>query len=304
MRVKPTEPGQNSPRHIEVIIPELLSELSLKARSDGSGIVAGLPTGFKDLDALTSGLRPGSICVIAGRPSMGQSLLALNIASHVTLKEQLPVMIFSMEMSASQVAQRLVGIVGGINPHRLMTGCLEGGDFASIEKASKALMAADVMIDETPGLTVKQICSRTRELCGHHKRLGLVVIDDLQQLSPAISAKSGARECGETMSALRGLAQEINTPIIVLSQLKRRLEKRKNKRPYHSDLPAIQIAQYADLLVYLYRDEVYNRTSQYAGTAEIIVGRNRYGSIGATRLAFSCDFLRFYDFPRNPDSQE
>ncbi len=284
------------PRRIDLVLPELMAELKLKSRCEDSTGVIGISTGFSDLDALRTGLRPGSLCVIAGRPSMGESTFALGIASHVAMGLKLPVVVFSMNMPALQVAQRLVGSTGKVDQYRLQTGRLEDIDWVNTNKAFEKLKNAELFIDGTPGLTVDQICSRTLDTFAQHGRLGLVVVDNLQCINPVISGKGSSQHWNSVMSSLKNLASELNTPIVLLSRLTRSLENRKNKRPRFSDLPACEIGQFADLLLFIYRDEVYDKDTPKPGTAEIIIDRNRFGPSGAIRLNFAGSFGCFYDF--------
>lgn len=250
-------------------------------------------TGFADLDRVTMGLRPGSVVVVAGRPSFGKTAFSFNIASHSVLEQKLPTLIFSMDMSSKQVAARLVCQNGRVDVYDFRVGKV-GPDakkraMATIEK----FKGTSLFIDETPALKVSEIISRAREIFEKHGRLGLVVIDYLQAISPLLADGASTKNYHEVMFGLRSLAKEINAPVVVLSQLNRKLEKRKNKRPRVGDLPSEAILQNADLLLFLYRDEAYDPDSPDKGIAEVIVGRNRHGPIGTIRLSFVGEFARF-----------
>jgi len=284
------------PQHIGIALRNFKEELNLRHSSDNPLSPIGISTGFSDLDSLTSGLRPGSLCVIAGRPSMGKSAFALNIASHIALEEKLPVVIFSMEMSTLQISQRLVGQVGKVDSHRIRTGRLESMDEESITTAVGMLGETEIYIDDTPCLTIKQIRSKAHNVSEQHERLGLVIVDCVQYLKRVNTGVGSPKDWNMVMVSLKELAREINAPIILLSQLTRKLEKRKSKRPQFSDLPDVQIAQFADMLLFIYRDEVYDPDSPDKGTAEIIIARNQYGPIGTIRLGFKGELSSFYDY--------
>jgi len=261
--------------------------------------VTGVATGFADLDRQTSGLQPGDLVIVAGRPSMGKTALALNMAEHVALDLQLPVAVFSMEMSGPQLAMRLIGSVGRLDQHRLRTGRLEDDDWRRLTKAVGQLNDAPIYIDETAALNALELRARARRLarqCGG-PGLGLIVIDYLQLMSASSAGENRATEISEISRSLKALAKELHVPVIALSQLNRSLEQRPNKRPVMSDLrESGAIEQDADLILFIYRDEVYNPETQDKGIAEIIIGKQRNGPIGMEKLTFLREFTRFENY--------
>jgi replicative DNA helicase len=284
----------DSPRLIKDALQELVDDLARKTNADGLSQLAGIGTGFSDLDHCISGIRPGSLVVIASRPSMGKTTLVMNIAAHVALNNKMPVLVFSMDLSAIAMASRLVSYIGKIETRRLRTGDIDKADQQNLDAALNKLKQAPLYIDETNALTVEEIIIRTRYVSRQWGGLGLIVIDYLQLIEPIGSEENSAANYEETMHSLKALAREINTPIILLSQLSQELEMRKIKKPNMSDLPARVIGQYSDLLMFLYRDEVYSSESEDSGSADVIVTRNRFGSVGTIRLKTMN--LRFSEF--------
>jgi replicative DNA helicase len=288
-----------------VSMPPLLTQVverieTLYARDNPSD-VTGIATGFTDLDSMTSGLQPGDLVIVAGRPSMGKTAFSINIAEHVALEGSRPVAIFSMEMGGSQLAMRMIGSVGKLNQHTLRTGKLEDDDWSRMTHALGRLNDAPIFIDESPGLNALELRSRARRLHRQNDGLGLIVVDYLQLMS-AISGKASenrATEISEISRSLKALAKELHVPVIALSQLNRGLEQRPNKRPVMSDLrESGAIEQDADLILFIYRDEVYNPESQDKGKAEIIIGKQRNGPIGTVGLAFRGEYTRFENLAR------
>ncbi|MDR1529907.1 MAG: replicative DNA helicase [Burkholderiales bacterium] len=262
--------------------------------------VTGVPTGFTDLDRMTSGFQGGDLVIIAGRPSMGKTALALNIGEHVALEKKLPIVVFSMEMSATQLAQRMLGSVGHLSSQSLRTGRLQRDDWDKLSHALGRLSEAPIMIDETPAMSVIEVRSRARRIKRHFKgqELGLVIVDYLQLMQSSTSqGENRATEISEISRSLKALAKELDVPVVALSQLNRSLEQRPNKRPVMSDLrESGAIEQDADVILFIYRDEVYNPDSPDKGTAEIIVSKQRNGPTGVVRLAFLGEYTRFENF--------
>lgn len=257
--------------------------------------ITGVPTGFDDFDEKTSGLQRSDLIIIAGRPSMGKTTFAMNIAENAAIKAQAPVAVFSMEMPGEQLAMRMMSSLGRIDQHKLRTGKLEDDDWPRLTSAVGILSEAPIYIDDTPGLTPTELRSRARRLAREHG-LGMIVIDYLQlmQGSPGSSKENRATEISEISRSLKGLAKELNVPVIALSQLNRSLEQRPDKRPVMSDLrESGAIEQDADVIIFIYRDEVYNEDSTDKGTAEILIRKQRNGPIGMTRLAFLGKYTRF-----------
>ena len=247
---------------------------------------------------MTSGLQPGDLIIVAGRPSMGKTAFSINIAENVALDNK-PVAIFSMEMGGTQLVMRMIGSVGRLNQHSLKTGKLEDEDWSRMTHALGLLNDAPIFIDETAGLNSLELRSRARRLDREHGGLGLIVIDYIQLMSSPMgkNSENRATEISEISRSLKSLAKELKVPVIALSQLNRSLEQRPNKRPVMSDLrESGAIEQDADLILFIYRDEVYNADSPDKGKAEIIIGKQRNGPIGKVELTFRGEFTRFENF--------
>lgn len=263
----------------------------------GSGIT-GLATGFHDFDDMTSGLQNSDLIVVAGRPSMGKTAFAMNIAENCAIQLQEPVAIFSMEMPAEQLAMRMIASLGRVDTHRVRVGQLADEDWPRITSTVSLLNEAKLYIDDTPALTPTELRARTRRLKRQHG-LGLVIVDYLQLMQVPGQSDSRVNEISEISRSLKALAKELGVPVVALSQLNRALEQRPDKRPKMADLrESGAIEQDADLIVFIYRDEVYNEDSPDQGTAEIILAKQRNGPTGMVRLAFRNAFTRFEDFTR------
>jgi len=284
----------NRPRIINEAISDLMEEFDVGLNHVGPGSI---PTGIVDLDKSSSVLRPGSLVVIAGRPALGKTSFALNVASHVALEQKLPTLVFSMDLSSVRVAARLVCQTGRIDLYDFRIGKLGVDDKERAIAAMDNLKRAELYIDETPALRPNEICSRTQEIRDKHGRIGLVVIDYLQAIAPTRAGDHPVEDYRELMLALRRLAKDINAPVVVLSQLNRKLEKRKDKRPRLSDLPGESIFRHADVVLFLYRDELYDPDSLDKGITEIIVGRNRHGPTGTIQARFLGEFGCFDNLP-------
>ena len=264
---------------------------------EGNTDVTGVPTGFTDLDKMTSGLQGGDLVIVAGRPSMGKTSLAMNIAEHVAIEQGIPVAVFSMEMGAVQLAMRMLGSVGMLDQHRMRTGKLLADDWPRVTHAVQRMQEAQLYIDETPALSSVEVRARARRLARQCGKLGLIVIDYLQLMGASSSGENRATEISEISRSLKALAKELDCPVIALSQLNRSLEQRPNRRPVMSDLrESGAIEQDADLILFIYRDEVYNPDSPDKGTAEIIIGKQRNGPIGTVRLTFQGSSTRFLNY--------
>jgi replicative DNA helicase len=265
--------------------------------ADNPNDITGVPTGFYDLDRMTSGFQAGDMIVLAARPSMGKTALAINIAEHVALKEGLPVAVFSMEMGASQLAVRIVGSIGRIDQMHLRTGKLTDSEWPRLTEAIEKLRNISLHIDETAGLTVSELRANARRLarqCGG--KLGLIVVDYLQLMtvSSSMSEENRATAVGEISRGLKMLAKELGCPVLALSQLSRGVESRNDKRPMMSDLrESGAIEQDADVIMFIYRDDYYNKDSKEPGVAEIIVSKQRNGPTGAIKLTFIKELTRF-----------
>lgn len=279
---------------MDTLVVELLDRVQEMA--DNPNDITGVPTGFYDLDRMTSGLQPGDMVVLAARPSMGKTAFAINIAEHVALNEGLPVAVFSMEMGASQLAVRVVGSIGRIDQGHLRTGKLNDDEWPRLTEAIEKLRTVSLHIDETPGLTPSELRANARRLARQCGKLGLIVVDYLQLMSG--SGGSGgdnrATELGEISRGLKMLAKELQCPVIALSQLNRSVEQRTDKRPMMSDLrESGAIEQDADIIMFIYRDDYYNSDSKEPGVAEIIIGKQRNGPTGTVKLTFLKNLTRF-----------
>jgi replicative DNA helicase len=265
--------------------------------ADSPSDITGVPSGFVDFDKMTSGMQAGDLIVLAARPSMGKTALAINIAEHVALNEGLPVAVFSMEMGASQLAIRIVGSIGRIDQQRLRTGKLNQEEWPRLTEAIEKLRNVSLHIDETPSLTPMELRANARRLARTCGKLGLIVVDYLQLMSGNTSSNSGdnrATEIGEISRGLKMLAKELQCPVIALSQLNRSVETRTDKRPMMSDLrESGAIEQDADVIMFIYRDDYYNKDSKEPGVAEIIIGKHRNGPTGTVKLAFLKPLTRF-----------
>ena len=261
--------------------------------------ITGVPTGFFDLDRMTSGMQAGDLIVLAARPSMGKTALAINIAENVALNEGLPVAVFSMEMGASQLAIRIVGSIGRIDQTRLRTGKLLDEEWPRLTEAVERLRNVSLSIDETPGLTPSELRASARRLARNCGKLGLVVVDYLQLMSGSsgTDGDNRATELGEISRGLKMLAKELQCPVIALSQLNRGVEQRTDKRPMMSDLrESGAIEQDADVIMFIYRDDYYNKDSKEPGVAEIIIGKQRNGPTGTVKLTFLKPITKFESY--------
>ena len=265
----------------------------LQDRYAARGQPTGVPTGYVDLDKITAGLQPTDLIILAARPSQGKTTLALNIAEHAAVKSKMPVAVFSMEMSASQLSMRLLSAVGRVDSSRLRTGDLEDEDWPKVSDAIRTLRDAKIFIDDTPALTPDVLRSRARRLKREHN-VGLIVIDYLQLMQGVSSKENRATEISEISRSLKALAKELNVPVLALSQLNRSVESRTDKRPMMSDLrESGAIEQDADVIMFIYRDEYYNKDSPDKGIAEVIIGKQRNGPTGTVRLRFFGQFTVF-----------
>src|SRR5512132_2719210 len=289
--------GQQQFAPIGELLVGVVERIEALFNRDDPSEVTGIPTGFSDLDRMTSGMQPGDLVVVAGRPSMGKTAFALNIGEHVALSAGLPVAVFSMEMGASQLAVRMIGSVGRLDQQKLRTGRLASDDWERLSSALGRLNEAPILIDETPALNGIEVRSRARRLMKQYGKLGLVIVDYLQLMQASSQGENRATEISEISRSMKSLAKELSVPVVALSQLNRSLEQRPNKRPVMSDLrESGAIEQDADVILFIYRDEVYNPDTQDKGTAEIIIGKQRNGPIGTVRLTFLGEFTRFENF--------
>ncbi|MBE2294592.1 MAG: replicative DNA helicase [Phycisphaerales bacterium] len=259
--------------------------------------ITGIPTGWADFDDKTAGLQRGDLIVIAGRPSMGKTAFAMNIAEYAAIQVKCPVAVFSMEMPGENLIMRLMSSLGRIDQHRVRTGRLEEEDWPRLTSAVTMLSEARLFIDDSSNLSPNELRARARRLHRQEGQLGLIVVDYLQLMQVPGTNENRATEVSEISRALKALAKELSVPVLALSQLNRTLEQRGDKRPIMSDLrESGAIEQDADLICFIYRDEVYNPDSPDKGVAEIIIGKQRNGPIGVTRLTFLGQYTRFESY--------
>lgn len=291
--------GQSGPQHVSPVMDEVLRHIDeLRNRPAGSD-VTGLVTGFEDLDKLTTGLHPGDLVIVAARPAMGKTALALNMAEHVAIKDRKNVAFFSLEMANNQLGVRLLSGVSRLHQQRVKVGRLNDAEFDKLYKASTLLRDSQIYLDEEGSLTVNDLRARARRLHRECGGLHLLVIDYLQLMQGTAHGDNRANEIAEISRGLKMLAKELQIPIIALSQLNRSLESRPNKRPVMSDLrDSGGIEQDADLILFIYRDEYYNEESLDKGIAEIIIGKQRNGPTGTVRLTFIGELTRFETMAR------
>ncbi|KIQ31787.1 DNA helicase [Variovorax paradoxus] len=278
---------------MDALVVELLDRVTEMAENPND--ITGVRTGFHDFDKMTSGLQPGDMIVLAARPSMGKTSLAINIAEHVALNEGLPVAVFSMEMGASQLAVRIVGSIGRIDQGHLRTGKLSDEEWPRLTEAIEKLRTVSLHIDETPGLSTSELRANARRLARQYGRLGLIVVDYLQLMSTSSSGdENRATAVGEISRGLKMLAKELKCPVIALSQLSRGVESRTDKRPMMSDLrESGAIEQDADIIMFIYRDDYYDKNSKEPGVAEVIISKHRNGPTGTVKLAFLKPITKF-----------
>lgn len=264
--------------------------------------VTGVPTGFGELDRLTAGLQPSELIVVAGRPSMGKTAFCLNIAQYAAIEANIPVAIFSLEMSKEQIALRMICSEGRVDAHRLRRGFLDKEDWKKLITAIDVLSQAPIFIDDTPALTALEMRAKARRLKAEHN-LGLLIVDYLQLMRGRGSSDNREQEISDISRSLKALAKELNLPIVALSQLNRRVEDRPNKRPQLADLrESGAIEQDADVIAFIYREELYNRSDEdVKGIAEILVGKQRNGPTGDIKLTFVDKYTRFENFSPRTD---
>ena len=290
-------------RSIKNLLASAVDKIETLYEQEGN--ITGASSGFTDFDELTSGLQPADLIIIAGRPSMGKTTIAMNIAENVAIKGDSPVAVFSMEMPGDSLAMRMMSSLGRIDQNKVRTGNLEDDEWPRLTSAINLLADTQLFIDDTPALTPTEVRARARRLTREHGQLGLIVLDYLQLMQSPSSGENRVQQISDISRGLKALAKELNVPVIALSQLNRNLEQRPNKRPVMSDLrESGAIEQDADLIVFVYRDEVYNEDSPDKGTAEIIIGKQRNGPLGTVRLTFLGQYTKFENFTGDPYSSE
>ncbi|MEA2172852.1 MAG: replicative helicase [Blastocatellia bacterium] len=279
--------------HVKPIADQLLEKVQEMAGR--SAMLTGLTTGFQELDQMTSGLQPSELIVVAARPSMGKTALCLTLAQNAAINAQAVVGVFSLEMSKESLVMRMLSSEGRVDAHRFRNGFLNREEWARLAGALGTLAEAKIFIDDTPGITVLEMRAKARRLAAEQKRLDLIIVDYLQLMSgSARRAESRQQEVSQISRELKGLAKELNVPLIALSQLSRAPESRTDHRPQLADLrESGAIEQDADVVAFIYREEQYNRTEENAGIAELIISKQRNGPTGTVKLAFLKEFTRF-----------
>ena len=286
--------GRQQAADFDQLLNNVVLRIDELANNPNPSDVTGVPSGFIDLDQKTAGMHGGDLIIVAGRPSMGKTSFALNVAEHVAIDQGLPIAVFSMEMGAEQLVLRMLCSVGRIDAQRLRTGRLHEDDWDRLTHATKRLKGVQAYIDETPALNPLELRSRARRMSRIAGGLQLIVVDYIQLMSASSSGENRTTEISEITRSLKSLAKELNCPVIALSQLNRTVEQRTDKRPVMSDLrESGAIEQDADLILFIYRDEVYRPDTPDKGVAEIIIGKQRNGPIGTVRLTFQGQFTKF-----------
>ncbi|HZQ71772.1 MAG TPA: replicative DNA helicase [Burkholderiales bacterium] len=284
---------------IKPVLARVFERVDHLYHRDNPSDVTGVPTGYLRIDEMTSGLQPGDLVVIAARPSMGKTALALNIAEHVAVDNGLPVAIFSMEMSATQLAMRMLGSIARVDQHKMRTGRLNDKEWSDLSEAMGKLHETPIYIDEGGALTALEVRARARRLKRQYSKLGLIVIDYLQLMSSTAQGENRATEISEISRSLKAMAKELDVPVIALSQLNRAVDQRPDRRPVMSDLrESGAIEQDADVIMFIYREVVYkpDLPDEQRGVAEVILGKQRNGPIGTVRLTFLGQYTRFENY--------
>jgi replicative DNA helicase len=290
--------GRQGFQDIQALLTKTVDKIDELFNSDDA--LTGVSSGFSDFDGRTSGLQKADLVIVAGRPSMGKTTFAMNMCENVAIGAGVPVAIFSMEMPAESLTMRMISSLGRINQQAVRSGKLEDDDWPRVTSAVNILSQAKIFIDDSAALTPNEIRARCRRLQKEHGQLGMVMVDYLQLMRAPEAGDNRVNEISAISRGLKALAKELNSPVVALSQLNRSLEQRPNKRPVMSDLrESGAIEQDADLIVFIYRDEVYNEDSPDKGKAEIIIAKQRNGPIGTVNLTFQGQFTRFDNFARD-----
>ena len=287
-----SRPKTGGPESVNTLLTKAIDRIDTLFNSDGA--ITGLSTGFADLDDMTSGLQPSDLVIIAGRPSMGKTTFAMNLVENVVMRYDKAVLVFSLEMPGDSLVMRMLSSLGRIDQSKVRAGRLEDDDWPRLTSAVNLLNDRKLFIDDTAGLSPMEMRARARRVVREHGEIGMIMIDYLQLMQIGGASENRTNEISEISRSLKALAKEFNAPVVALSQLNRSLEQRPNKRPINSDLrESGAIEQDADVIMFVYRDEVYHPDTQDQGIAEIIIGKQRNGPIGSIRLAFLGKFTRF-----------
>jgi replicative DNA helicase len=300
MQIGEQGPKAGGPRDVGSLLTETVDRIEELCNSGGD--ITGLSTGYVDLDTFTSGLQKSDLVIVAGRPSMGKTSFAMNLVEHAVLGQPDPVLVFSMEMPAEQLMMRMLSSLGRIDQTLVRTGRLDPSGWEKLSDAVGKLKSTNLLIDDTPSLTPTEVRSRARRIKREHGNIAMIMIDYLQLMRVAGASEGRTAEISEISRSLKAIAKEFRCPVVALSQLNRSLEQRPNKRPVNSDLrESGAIEQDADVIMFIYRDEVYNPDSADKGVAEIILGKQRNGPIGTCRLAFFGEYTRFENLARSSE---
>jgi len=302
MQIGEEGPKSGGPQDVNPLLKSALTRIEDLFQSGGA--ITGISTGFIELDNMTSGLQDSDLVIVAGRPSMGKTAFAMNLVEHAVLNQEKPILVFSMEMPADSLIIRMLSSIGRIDQTRLRNGKLEQEDWPKLSAAVTKLKDVPLYIDDTPALTPTEVRSRARRVAREHGGLGMIMVDYLQLMQVAGSSEGRTAEISEISRSLKAIAKEFKVPMVALSQLNRSLEQRPNKRPVNSDLrESGAIEQDADVIMFIYRDEVYHEESEEKGIAEIIIGKQRNGPIGICRLAFIGQYTRFENLARGSSGE-
>ena len=289
--------GENEgPRDVESILGKTIDRLEELVKTNKD--VTGVTTGFTDLDKMTSGMQPSDLIIVAARPSMGKTTFAMNLIENAMMAEDKPVLVFSLEMPSEQIMMRMLASLSRVDQTKIRTAQLDDEDWARISNTMAMLKDKDCLfVDDSSGLTPMDVRSRARKLARERGGISLIMVDYLQLMRVPSLSDNRTLEIAEISRSLKALAKELEVPVVALSQLNRTLEQRADKRPVNSDLrESGSIEQDADLIMFIYRDEVYHENSEYTGIAEIIIGKQRNGPIGTCRLTFQGQFSRFDNY--------
>lgn len=297
--------SNDGPMGIDGILTKTLDRIEFLSKQTNHNGVTGVSTGYHDLDRMTTGLQPSDLVIVAARPSMGKTTFAMNLAEHAALNEDKPVVIFSLEMPAEQIMMRMLASLSRVNQTKVRTGNLDDDDWARISSVMGMLNEKNNMyIDDGSGLTPTEVRSRSRRIAREHGGLSMIMVDYLQLMTVPGMTENRTLEIAEISRSLKALAKELKCPVVALSQLNRSLEQRADKRPVNSDLrESGSIEQDADVIMFIYRDEVYNPEGDKKGLAEIIIGKQRNGPIGSVELMFHGELSRFDNYAR-PDYED
>ena len=292
--------GNHEYKPIDKVVLEALDKISTAAKN--RGVVTGVPTGFKDLDSYLSGLQPSDFVLVAARPSMGKTAFVLNVAENVAIKQGITTAVFSLEMSNVQLVNRMLSLESSVDADKLRKGRLDSNDWGKLIEGADGIAKSKLIIDDTPGITISELRSKCRKY-KMENNLGLIIIDYLQLMSGNGRTESRQQEISDISRSLKALARELDVPVVTLSQLSRAVEQRPDHRPMLSDLrESGAIEQDADVVMFLYRDDYYNKDTELKGIAEIIIAKQRNGPIGTVKMAWIPEQTRFADLAKNMGS--